>query len=107
MPGVAAIHHALREINSGASDVRSLIDILDGGHRAAVDSHSHWQRWIERAKRPRDLHRTTHRRFRCCKKNQRHAVAGRQPDKFPVRFGGLNFAACRATTAFKSRTAAC
>ena len=40
VPGVAAIHHSLGKINSGAGDVGPLI-ILYGGNRAAVDAHSH------------------------------------------------------------------
>src|SRR2546430_1592994 len=39
--GIAAIHHALGDIDAGAGDVRLFVQVSDVIDRSAVDSHSH------------------------------------------------------------------
>jgi len=43
MAGIAAIHHALRDVDAYAGDVFAPVCILHMMDRAAVDSHPHWQ----------------------------------------------------------------
>ena len=38
--GIAAIHDALRHVDSGTSDAGSIVHICNGGDRAAVHAHS-------------------------------------------------------------------
>ena len=39
VPGIATIHHALRDVDSAARQVRSVVYIDDFVHRAAVNAH--------------------------------------------------------------------
>jgi len=40
VPGIAAIHHPLRHVDSRAGNIRPITNINDRIHRAAVNSHS-------------------------------------------------------------------
>ena len=40
VPGVAAIHHPLRHVDSGPREVGPLVYVGHSAHRSAVDSHS-------------------------------------------------------------------
>src|SRR6266480_6622707 len=44
--GIAAIHHPLGNVDSGARNVRSLGHIRDFAYRAAMNSHPHFQFWM-------------------------------------------------------------
>ena len=46
MAGIAAIHNALRNIDSGAGNVSLLIKIGDFVNRTAVDAHAHGKLWM-------------------------------------------------------------
>jgi hypothetical protein len=41
VPGVATIHYALRHIDAGAGDVRTIVNVHDPAHRSAMDPHPH------------------------------------------------------------------
>ena len=44
--GVAAIHDALRHVNSGAGDAGGVIHISNSGDRTAMHAHSQRQFWM-------------------------------------------------------------
>src|SRR6476469_4235992 len=73
MPRVAAIHHALRNVNPGAGDVVAASHITDLTHWAAVNAHSYlnFRMFLER---PCYLERTLRRLLRAISKNQRHPI---------------------------------
>ncbi len=71
------------KIDPSAGKVRSFIDIFYVGNRPAVDPHSHLQRRITPPESAGDFQRATYRRFRRCEKNERYAIACRQPHKLP------------------------
>ena len=86
--GVAAIHHPLRHVDSGAGEIGPFIYIDHAANRPAVDSHPKLQArmFLERAA---DLHRALHRRFRTGVKDQRHPVAGWDSNQTVRGFGSL------------------
>ena len=88
MPGVAAIHHPLRHVDSSAGEIGPFVYIHDPADRPAVDSHPKLQArmFLERAA---DLHRALRRRFRTGVKDQRHPVAGWDLNQTTRGFGSL------------------
>src|SRR5947209_13887044 len=82
---VAAIHHALRHIDSRTRYVRGLIDVRDSADRATVNSHPQPDAWMILQCLAK-LERTARRLFRTMEKNKRHSVAGRHADEFPACF---------------------
>ena len=40
VPGIAAIHYALRDVDAGASDIRALVDVDHAAYRTAVYAHA-------------------------------------------------------------------
>src|SRR6202035_5640695 len=86
--GVAAVHDPLRNVDAGASNVRTLVYISDLADWTAVDSHPQLQAgmFLECAA---DLHRALRRRFRTHVKYQRHPVAGRDFKQTARGFGSL------------------
>ena len=77
--GIAAIHHALRDVNSRAGNIGLLVQIADFIHRTAVNAHTHTQFRIV-FQRLRDLHGTQDRRFGAVAKNECPAISGRQTE---------------------------
>jgi hypothetical protein len=87
MPGIAAIHDALRHIDPCSRDVRLVINIGDLIHWAAVHSHPKPDmRMLLQCSA--DLERTSHRLFRAVEEQERHPVAAWYPDEFAGCFGG-------------------
>ena len=85
MSGIAAIHHALRNIDSGTGYVRFLINIRDSVDGTAVDSHPQLDgRMI--LQRSANLQRTSRRFLRTAEENERHPIAGRHSDELAPRF---------------------
>ena len=74
--GIAAIHHPLRDVDSGAGDIGLLVHIGDFADRTAVNSHAH-PKFGMTLQLLADLHRAQHRRFRAVAKNERATVASR------------------------------
>jgi hypothetical protein len=46
VPGIAAIHYSLRDVNPSAGNVGALVHILDLMHRSTVNAHAYWQPWL-------------------------------------------------------------
>ena len=67
VPGIAAVHHPLRNVDSRACDVRSLAYVHKAAYGSAVDSHAHLQIRMT-LEGLGDLQRTDHRRIRRCRK---------------------------------------
>ena len=85
MPGIAAIHHSLRHVDSGTGYIHFLINIRDSVDRAAVNSHPQLDtRMI--LQRSADLERTPGRFFRTVEENERHPIAGWHSDEFASSF---------------------
>ena len=77
VPCVAAIHHALGDVDPSASNVGALINISRSAHRPAVNTHP--QRKLRTPLQfAANLNRAFHRRLRAGKEDQRHSVAGGQ-----------------------------
>jgi hypothetical protein len=75
MTSIAAIHHALRNIDSRAGYVRFLINIRDSVDRTAVNSHPNLDlRMISQCSA--NLERTANRFLRAPEENKRHPIAG-------------------------------
>ena len=83
VPGIAAIHHPLRHVDSGPGDVGPPAHIGHFAHRPAVNAHPH-RNLRMLPERLGDLERAPSRLFRAVAKDQRHAVAGRQPNELLV-----------------------
>src|SRR5437867_10244893 len=78
MPGIAAIQHPLRDIDSGPCNVWLVVHIGDPIDRATVNSHPHLDvRMI--LQRSANLERTSHRFFRAAEKKERHPVSAWYP----------------------------
>src|SRR5437667_11582021 len=76
MPGIAAIHDALRHVDPWSRDVRLVINIGDLIHWAAVDSHPQLDmRMLLQCSA--DLEGTSHRLLRTVEEKERHPVSGR------------------------------
>src|SRR5437867_2246514 len=85
MPGITAIHDALRDVDSCSRDIRPVVDIGGLMDRAAVDSHAHPDMRVL-LQRTADFQRASRRFFRAAEKNQRHTISGWQPDESPSCF---------------------
>ena len=79
VPGVAAIHHSLREVNPGAGNVFPLIHIGYFVHRSAMNSHPQLEPGLT-AQSSTNLQRAQHRRLRIFSKDQHHPCAARRAD---------------------------
>src|SRR5438552_12778781 len=87
MPGIAAIHDALRHVDPCSRDVCLVINIGDLIHWPAV--HSHPQLDMRKLlQRFADLERTSHRLFWTLEKQERHPVSAWYPDELTFCFGG-------------------
>ena len=83
VPGVTAIHHPLRHVDAGPGDVGAPAHVGHLAHRAAVNAHAH-RKFRMFLKRFGNLERAAGRFFRAVAKDQRHAIAGRQPNELFV-----------------------
>ena len=88
MTGVAAVHHALGDIDSGARDVGAIIDIQNFINGTAVDSHAQ-TKFRMSCQFAANFQRAPDRRFRIIKENKRDTVARWQPAQFTGCFGGV------------------
>jgi len=84
---VAAIHHPLRDVDSTASQVRSIVYIGHFVYWPTVDAHAQAE-VCGIFQCLGNFHSTPHRRFRTGKKDQHHSITGRQPNQFVRRFRG-------------------
>jgi hypothetical protein len=91
--GVTAIHHPLRDIDPGPSDIPLLTQVGYFLHRPAVNSHAHPQFGML-LQFTRDLDGAFHRRFRTGPKHQRAAVARWQAHQFPRALCGAKRLSC-------------
>src|SRR5512138_2284717 len=76
MPAVAAIHYALRDVDTGTGNIGATGNIDYTANWPAVNSHPKLQTRMV-LKRLANLHRALCWRVRTGVENQRHAVAGR------------------------------
>src|SRR6266536_1444322 len=79
MPGITAIHHPLRDVDSGTRNVGATTYVHHATDRPAMNSHAQLQLRMF-ACSAADLERAFHWRFRSVVENQRHAVTGRNGD---------------------------
>src|SRR6266487_2822848 len=85
MPRIAAIHDALRHVDSWSRDVRLVINIGDLTHWSAV--HSHPQPDMRMLLQcSANLERTSHRLFRTVEEKERHPVSHRHSIEFAACF---------------------
>jgi hypothetical protein len=85
MPGIAAIHHSLRNIDPGAGYIRFFINIRDSVDGTAVNSHAQPDaRMILQCSA--NFERTAGRFFWAVEENERHPIAGRHSDEVPACF---------------------
>jgi hypothetical protein len=87
MPGIAAIHHSLRNIDSRTGYVRFLVYIRDSVDRTAVNSHPQQDLRLL-LQGSANLESTSSRFFRTVEESERHPIAGRHSDEFAPRFRG-------------------
>src|SRR5213596_1820304 len=87
MPGIAAIHDALRHVDPWSREVRLFINIGDFIHWAAVHSHPQLDMRML-LQYSADLERTSHWFFRTLEKQERHPVSAWYSDEFAGCFGG-------------------
>jgi hypothetical protein len=81
MPGIAAIQHSLRNIDSRTGYVRFLVNIDNSANRTAMNSHPQLDaRMILQCSA--NLERTSGRFFRTVEENQRHPIARWHSDEF-------------------------
>src|SRR6266487_4386959 len=85
MPGIAAIHHSLRNIDSRTGYVRFLINVRDSVDWTAVNSHPQLDAGMI-LQRSANLERAPGRFFRTVEENERHPIAGWHSNEFPARF---------------------
>jgi hypothetical protein len=71
----------LRDVDAGAGDVRAIVYIHDPADRSAMNAHAHLQ-FRMAAQRLADFQRALHRCVWRRRKNESHAVAGWNADKF-------------------------
>src|SRR5882672_11708202 len=95
LPGIAAIQHALRDIDSSSRDVRFVVNVRNAIDRAAVNAHPQLNvRMISQCLT--NLQSASHWLFRVAKKKERHPVACWHSDEFtfglrrPKTFCGAN-----------------
>jgi hypothetical protein len=85
VPGIAAIHHSLGNIDPGTGYVRFLINIRDSVNGTAMNSHPQLDaRMILQGSA--NFERTPGRFFRTVEESERHSIAGRHPDEFAFCF---------------------
>ena len=84
VPGVAAIHHPLRHVDAGPGDVGAPAHVGHLAHRSAVNAHAH-RKFRMLLERFRNLERAPGRFLRAVAEDQRHPIAGRQPNELFVR----------------------
>ena len=88
VPVIAAIHHSLRHVDTGPSDIGPLVNIdnlIDG---PAMDPHPQTNlRMILNGSA--DLHCAFDRGFRLVKKHEQHSVPGGNANEFALGFGLL------------------
>ena len=84
VPCVAAIHHPLRHVDAGPRDVGPPAHVGHLAHRSAVNAHAHGKFRVL-AERFGDLERAPGRFLRAVAEDQRHPIAGRQPNELFVR----------------------
>ncbi len=83
VPRVAAIHHPLRHVDAGARDVGPPAQVGHLAHRSAVNAHAHGKFRVL-PERFGDFQRTAGGLRRAAAKDQRHSIAGGQPDELFV-----------------------
>ena len=83
VPGVAAIHHPLRHVDAGPGDIGPPAHVSHLAHRPAVNAHAH-RKFRMLLQRFGNLERTPGRFFRAVVEDQRHPIAGRQPNELFV-----------------------
>ena len=90
VPGIAAIHDALRDVNCGAGHARLLVHVDNAADRPAVHTHAQFEigMFLERAA---DFEGTFRRLFGAVVENQRHAIAGRNLEQAAGGFRTLKF----------------
>ncbi len=81
--GVAAIHHPLRHVDAGPGDVGASAHVGHLAHRSAVNAHPH-RKFGVLLERFGNLECAPGRFLRAVAEDQRHPVAGRQPDELFV-----------------------
>ncbi len=85
MPGIAAIHDALRHVDSGSCKVCLVVHIGHSVDRPTVNSHPHLNvRMLLQSSA--NLERTSHRLLWAMKEKERHPVSGRHSLEFAARF---------------------
>jgi hypothetical protein len=86
---VAAVHHALRDVDAGTGNVCLLVEISDDIHRPTVNAHANANlpMFLQLAA---NFERTENRRFRSRSKYKRASVASWQTQKFSFRFCGTD-----------------
>ncbi len=82
--GIAAIHHPLRHVDAGPGDVGAPAHVGHLAHRSAVDAHPH-RKFRVLLERFGNLERAPGWLLGAAAKDQRHPVAGRQPNQLFVR----------------------
>jgi hypothetical protein len=93
MPGIAAIQHPLRDVDSRSCKVRFVVNVPDRIDWTAVNSHSHLDVRIL-LQHLANLERTARGLFRTVKKKERHSIAGRHSNELAPGF--------RSAKAFRS-----
>ena len=87
MAGVAAIEHALSDVNACSGDINAVVHVRDLVNGTAVNSHPHLNlRMVLECLRY--FQRATRRLLEIFEEQQRHPIAGRQANQFVFRFGG-------------------
>ena len=88
MAGVATIHHALRDVDSGAGNVGAVVHVGCPADRPTVNTHPDFQSGMFEQSFAR-LDCAPNRRIRCAGESQSHSVSGRKTNEF---FGGFGHA---------------
>ena len=84
VPGVAAIHHSLRHVDAGPGDVGASAHVGHLAHRSAVNAHAH-RKFRVPLERFGNFERAPGRFLCAVAEDQRHPIAGRQPNQLFVR----------------------
>jgi hypothetical protein len=82
VPGIAAIHYALRQVDSRSGNIRSIVYIQNFVDRPAMNSHAQPNFWMT-SQGLANFQRGPHGRFRGIKKDKGHSVPDRYPNQFP------------------------
>src|SRR5438876_5698459 len=87
MAGVAAIEHALGDVNTCSGNIDAVVHIRDLVDGTTVNSHPYLNlRMVLECLR--DFQRTMRRLLETFEEQQRHPIAGWQANEFVFRFGG-------------------